>query len=46
MILRLYGKSNIMQFSDPGFAEELTHYPGYTRAGNIVFVDIERVSDS
>lgn len=46
MILRLYGKARIMQFDEPGFDEELSRFPGFGRARNIVFVDLERIADS
>jgi Pyridoxamine 5'-phosphate oxidase len=46
LILRLYGKARIMQFDDPAFAAELARFPGFERARNIVFVDVERIADS
>lgn len=46
LILRLYGKARVLQFNEPGFAEELAHFPGFTRARNIIFVDIDRIADS
>ncbi len=46
LILRLYGKARVMQFDEPGFDEELKKFPGFERARNIVFVDVERVADS
>ncbi len=46
MILRLYGKARVMQFDEPGFDVELAHFPGFERARNIVFIDVERVADS
>jgi len=46
MILRLYGRATVMQFDEPGFDEELARFPGFERARNIVFVDVERIADS
>jgi hypothetical protein len=46
MILRLYGTAQVVQFDEPGFEKELSHFPGITRARNIIFVDIERIADS
>lgn len=46
LILRLYGKASVLQFNEPGFDAELAHFPSFTRARNIIFVDIERVADS
>lgn len=46
LILRLYGKARVMQFDEPGFDAELEKFPGFERARNIVFVDVERVADS
>jgi hypothetical protein len=46
MILRLYGKASVMQFDDPHFDAELARFPGFERARNIVFVDVDRVGDS
>lgn len=46
MILRLYGRASVMQFDEPGFDAELAQFPGFERARNIVFVDVERVADS
>ena len=46
LILRLYGKATIMQFDHPSFDQELAKFPGFKRARNVVFVDIERISDS
>jgi Pyridoxamine 5'-phosphate oxidase len=46
LILRLYGKASVMQFDDPRFDAELARFPGFERARNIVFVDVERVADS
>jgi hypothetical protein len=46
LILRLYGKAQVMQFDEPGFDQELSFFPGIDRARNIVFVDVERIADS
>jgi Pyridoxamine 5'-phosphate oxidase len=46
MILRLYGKATVMQFDEPGFDNELARFPGFERARNIVFIDVDRVADS
>jgi len=46
MILRLYGQGSVLQFDEPGFADELRRFPGIERARNIVFVDVERIADS
>ena len=46
LILRLYGKASALQFNEPGFAAALAQFPGFDRARNIVFVDVERVADS
>lgn len=46
LILRLYGKAQVMQFDEPGFNAELAHFPGFERARNIVTVDVERIADS
>ncbi len=46
LILRLYGKASVMQFDDPRFHEELKKFPGFERARNIVFVDVDRIADS
>lgn len=46
MILRLYGKASVMQFDEPGFAADLARFPGFERARNIVFVNVDRVADS
>lgn len=46
LILRLYGKASVMQFDEPGYGEELAKFPGFQRARNIIFVDVERVADS
>jgi Pyridoxamine 5'-phosphate oxidase len=45
-ILRLYGRATVMQFDEPGFDVELRRFPGFDRARNIVFVDVERVANS
>jgi hypothetical protein len=46
MILRLYGRATIMQFDHPSFSQELAKFPGFKRARNVVFIDIERIADS
>jgi hypothetical protein len=46
MILRIYGRAQVMQFDEPGFDEELRLFPGFDRARNIVFVDVVRIADS
>ncbi|MEQ1755071.1 MAG: pyridoxamine 5'-phosphate oxidase family protein [Micropepsaceae bacterium] len=46
LILRLYGKASVMQFDEPGYAEELAKFPGFQRARNIIFIDVERIADS
>jgi hypothetical protein len=46
LILRLYGRATVMQFDEPGFDAELARFPGFGRARNIVYVDVERISDS
>ncbi|MDZ4759677.1 MAG: pyridoxamine 5'-phosphate oxidase family protein [Alphaproteobacteria bacterium] len=46
-ILRLYGHGSVMQFNDPGFAEEIAKFPpGHERARDIIFADITQVQDS
>lgn len=46
-IMRLYGRGQVMQFNDPGFAEEIAKFPaGHERARDIIFADIETVQDS
>jgi hypothetical protein len=46
LILRLYGRATIMQFDHPSFSQELAKFPGFKRARNVVFIDIERIADS
>jgi hypothetical protein len=46
LILRLYGRATVMQFDEPAFEQEMKRFPGFTRARNIIFVDIERIADS
>ena len=46
LILRLYGRASVLQFNEPGFAEALAMFPGFDRARNIIFVDVDRVADS
>jgi hypothetical protein len=46
LILRLYGRATIMQFDHPSFSQELAKFPGFTRARNVVFINIERIADS
>jgi hypothetical protein len=46
-IMRLYGRGQVMQFSDEGFAEEIAKLPpGHERARAIIFADIDQVQDS
>jgi hypothetical protein len=35
-----------MQFDEPSFDDELKKFPGFERARNIVFIDIDRICDS
>jgi hypothetical protein len=45
--MRLYGRGEVMQFNDPGFAEEIAKFPpGHERVRNIIFADIAQVQDS
>ena len=46
LILRLYGKASVLQFNEPAYEDEVKNFPGFSRARNIIYVDIERVSDS
>lgn len=46
LILRLYGRAQVMQFDHSEFDSELKKFPGFTRARNIIFVDVDRVADS
>ena len=46
-IMRLYGRGEIMQFNDEGFAEEIAHFPeSLARSRAIIFADITQVQDS
>lgn len=46
-IMRIYGRGEVMQFNDPGFAEEIAKFPpGHERARDIIFADIVSVQDS
>lgn len=46
-IMRLYGRGEVMQFNDPGFADEIVKFPpGLERARDIIFADITQVQDS
>lgn len=46
-IMRLYGRGQVMQFDDPGFAGEIAKFaPGHERARDIIFADITAVQDS
>ena len=45
-IVRVYGRGETITFDDPGFAEKLALFPGFTRARGVVTVHITRVSDS
>ena len=47
MILRLYGRGQVMQFDEPGFEETKARlFPAMGRARNIVTIDVERIADS
>jgi hypothetical protein len=46
MILRLYGRGSVVQFDEPGFAEQAKLFPEIERARDIVTVDVERIADS
>jgi hypothetical protein len=46
-IMRLYGRGSVLQFNEPGFAEEIAKFPpGLERARDIIFADITHVQDS
>jgi hypothetical protein len=45
-IVRLYGRGQAVSFDDPGYAEAMTLFPGFERARGVIFVAIERVTDS
>jgi len=45
-IMRIYGRGEALMFDDPGFAEKLALFPGFTRARGVITVDITRVQDS
>ncbi len=45
-IVRVYGRGETITFDEPGFAEKLALFPGFTRARAVVTVHITRVSDS
>jgi hypothetical protein len=46
-IMRLYGHGSVTQFSDPGFADEIAHFPpSHERTRAIIFADITHVQDS
>lgn len=46
-IMRLYGPGQVMQFNDPGFADEIAKFaPGHERARDIIFADVLAVQDS
>ena len=45
-IVRVYGRGKTLTFDEPGFAEKLALFPGFTRARGVVTVHITRVSDS
>jgi hypothetical protein len=46
MILRLQGKGRVLQFDEPGFAQEMERFGDQGRVRNIVYLDIERIADS
>lgn len=46
LILRLYGRGQVIQFDQPGFADQMKLFPSIERARNIVTVDVERIADS
>ncbi|VAV92232.1 hypothetical protein SCL24.07 [hydrothermal vent metagenome] len=45
-ILRLYGKAEVVQFDDPGFAELLAKFPAHDKARNIFTLQIDRIADA
>ncbi|MEO1040927.1 MAG: pyridoxamine 5'-phosphate oxidase family protein [Pseudomonadota bacterium] len=45
-ILRLYGKGQVIQHDEPGFAEAMTPFPDIERARNIIIADVHRIADS
>jgi hypothetical protein len=45
-IVRVYGRGEAVMFDDPGFAEKLALFPGYTRARGVITVHVTRVQDS
>jgi hypothetical protein len=45
-IVRVYGQAEALMFDDPGFAEKLALFPGFTRARGVITVNITRVQDS
>ena len=45
-ILRLYGRGEATTFDQPGFAELLKLFPGFSRARSVITVHINRIADS
>jgi hypothetical protein len=45
-IVRVYGRGEAVMFDDPGFAEKLALFPGFTRARGVITLHITRVTDS
>lgn len=45
-IVRLYGSGDVCAFDQPGFAEKMQLFPGFSRARSVVTVRITRIADS
>jgi len=45
-ILRLYGKGEVTNFEEPGFAEKLALFPKFPKARSVITVDVDRIQDS
>jgi hypothetical protein len=45
-IMRVYGRGEAVMFDDPGFAEQLALFPGFSRARGVITVHITRVQES
>jgi len=45
-IVRVYGRGESVTFDDPGYAEKLALFPGYTKARGVILIHITRVMDS
>jgi hypothetical protein len=45
-IVRIYGRGESVAFDEPGYAEKLALFPGYSRARGVITVHITRVMDS